>query len=212
MPNWTYCLLEVTAKTRKPRTKADKAMVPDEHGRVSDLAAFMAAVRTPAAYLGRDGETEAMPFDFEAIIPTPPELYDAEKAYHADPEAQAKQKAADAANIARHGYASWYDFHCDKWGTKWNACDCSIDEDWKTKQVVTITKTEHSVLYRFNTAWAPPLEVILAASEQWPKLKFSIDCEEEATMFNPFEAIFKGGHQIRMIEREPERDEEDCDE
>jgi hypothetical protein len=208
MPNWTYCLLEVTARTRKPRTKADKAMVPDEHGRVSDLAAFMAAVRTPEAYKGDDG---IMPFDFEAIIPTPPELYQAEKAYHADPDAQAKQKADDAANIARHGYASWYDFHCDKWGTKWNACDCSIDEDWKTKKTIHVTKTEHSVLYRFNTAWAPPLEVILAASQQWPKLKLSIDCEEEATMFNPFEAIFKGGRQVRLTEREPDN-EEDGDE
>jgi hypothetical protein len=211
MPNWTFCLLEVTARTRKPRSKADKALTPDEHGRVSDLAAFMAAAVTPPEYDNASGDG-VMPFDFEAFIPTPLELYNTEKAYHADPDAQAKQKADDAANIARHGFASWYDFHCDKWGTKWNACECSIDTDWKTKKAIAVTKTEHSVLYRFNTAWAPPLEVILAASQQWPKLKFEIDCEEEATMFNPFDALFKGGRQVRLTEREPDNDEEDGDE
>ena len=39
---------------------------------------------------------------------------------------------------------NWYDFHCDKWGCKWDASDAAFDET-ATKIVVT-----------FTTPWGPP--------------------------------------------------------
>ena len=48
-------------------------------------------------------------------------------------------------NILEHGYDTWYDWSCAKWGTKWNACDTYIDTD----NVLT-----------FNTAWSVPLPIL----------------------------------------------------
>ena len=127
------------------------------------------------------------------------------------PEEAAHKVRVDAM-IAKYGSGTAYDFHCENWDTKWNACECLVDENWMTKETITVTKTEHSVSYCFQTAWGAPLALILAASKQWPKLKFTIDCVEEASMFNPFEAVFKGGRQVRLTEREPDNDEEDGDE
>jgi hypothetical protein len=214
MPNWVFCSLEVSARSRKPKGPRDAGLAPDEHGRVSDLAAFIVAAQTPEAYLGKNGEADRIPFDFEAFIPTPMELYDVEKSYFpsGSPE-EAEHKVRVDAMIAKYGSGTAYDFHCDKWDTKWNACECSVNNDWRRGDgIISNTKTEHSVVFCFQTAWGAPLALILAASQQWPKLKFSIDCEEEATMFNPFEAVFKGGRQVRLTEREPDNDEEDGDE
>ena len=56
---------------------------------------------------------------------------------------------------------NWYDWCCENWGTKWNACDVvfndySIDNDHKP-----------SIDYSFQTAWSPP-ETIM--STHLPKL------------------------------------------
>lgn len=55
--------------------------------------------------------------------------------------------------IKQTGYAYWFDWCCDNWGTKWNAHDI--------KQIDAQT-------IRFNTAWCPPLPVLDALAEQFP--------------------------------------------
>jgi hypothetical protein len=55
-------------------------------------------------------------------------------------------------NVENHGYTSWYDWCCDKWGTKWNAYDC-VEKECK---------------YYFDTAWSPPTPVLLKMSENFP--------------------------------------------
>ena len=49
-------------------------------------------------------------------------------------------------NILTYGYDTWYDWACDKWGTKWNAYDTYINED------------ESEII--FNTAWSCPLPIL----------------------------------------------------
>ena len=39
----------------------------------------------------------------------------------------------------------WYEWRCDNWGTKWEACDIKITQDYTDFLEVT-----------FNTAWSPP--------------------------------------------------------
>ena len=41
---------------------------------------------------------------------------------------------------------NWYDWHCDFWGTKWNACESNIEE-----------RDNGLVYVYFDTAWAPPM-------------------------------------------------------
>lgn len=222
MPNWVYCVLTVTAKSRKPKKKADAKLWTDELGRVSDLSAFMDAAWTPSAYLGIHEKGDGIPFDFEAFIPTPLELYEIEKThYPVDHPLRAEHEARVAAMAKKHGSGTAYDFHCDQWGTKWNACDGELDtivrrinKAWPTDKGISTSSTMHSCVYRFNTAWSPPMPVIGAASKAWPTLTFELDCEEEANMFDPFEATFKCGRLINEVTRTPmgEDDEEDGDE
>lgn len=48
-------------------------------------------------------------------------------------------------NLQKYGYVNWYEAHNALWDTKWNACDCEIDDDL---QRIT-----------FDTAWAMPFNV-----------------------------------------------------
>lgn len=48
-------------------------------------------------------------------------------------------------NLQKYGYVNWYEAHNALWGTKWNACDCEIDDDL---QRIT-----------FDTAWAMPFNI-----------------------------------------------------
>ena len=52
------------------------------------------------------------------------------------------------ANRAKYGYANWYDWCVNEWGTKWDVGDegsATINEDG-------------SLTASFNSAWAPPIE------------------------------------------------------
>jgi hypothetical protein len=55
-----------------------------------------------------------------------------------------------------------YDWCCETWGTKWNACDGSLKE------------TKDALVYKFDTAWAPPKPVLIKMSEMFPELEFTM--------------------------------------
>ena len=44
---------------------------------------------------------------------------------------------------------NWYSWRCDNWGTKWNAYEAYIEDE-----------SHDHIIYKFDTAWAPPLPVI----------------------------------------------------
>jgi len=48
---------------------------------------------------------------------------------------------------------TWYDEHCERWGTKWNAYDISVENEWDGGDV-----SEMEI--HFDTAWAPPFPII----------------------------------------------------
>lgn len=65
-------------------------------------------------------------------------------------------------NEYKYGFATWYDWCCKNWGTKWNACD-----------------TYNSVggTVSFSTAWAPPTAWLKVLAER--KIPFILEWEEE---------------------------------
>lgn len=81
----------------------------------------------------------------------------------------------------RVGREGWYSWRVEHWGTKW---DASFSEDGAmgvggetmdvtvTKETQGATVTPTIAIYKFDTAWAPPVPAILAASEQHPDLEF----------------------------------------
>lgn len=77
--------------------------------------------------------------NFDLIIPEPRHKLDCPKEY--------RVKSAKDAHIAEDDirpWFNWYDWHRDKWGTKWNAYDGYMN------------KKHTSIELIFNTAWSFP--------------------------------------------------------
>lgn len=83
-------------------------------------------------------------------------------------------------NIINHGSPTWYAWRHDHWGTKWNACRGEVEKD--------ITKREddnYSILYYFQTAWCPPIKIIVALAKKYPDVNIRAD-------FDSWESEFRG--------------------
>lgn len=66
------------------------------------------------------------------------------------------------------GYNSGgYEWCCANWGTKWNAAG------------VVLVERPSCLVYYFDTAWSPPIPVVMRMSEMFPMLTFTLEyCEE----------------------------------
>jgi hypothetical protein len=75
-------------------------------------------------------------------------------------------------NKAKYGYENWYDWRCDEWGTKWDACEPEIlhnDIDF--------------FRVSFETAWAPPIAWINNILQDFPDLCFELEYDEPGMCF-----------------------------
>ena len=94
-----------------------------------------------------------------AVLPIPEDLY-ITAGFLGDTDKQAELERKTAENKEKHGYGNWYDFCCDRWGTKWDIgseddlCDVAYDGD---DAVMTAS---------FESAWAPPCGVYAELEEQ----------------------------------------------
>jgi hypothetical protein len=70
--------------------------------------------------------------------------------------------------------SDWYNEHCNKWGTKWDACDSDIHSE----DVIKNLDGTGEICYSFQTAWAPPCEWLAAVVPQFPTLEFEMQYEE----------------------------------
>lgn len=64
---------------------------------------------------------------------------------------------------------NWYNFNNREWGTKWDVSNDATLED----------EAKDYLIYRFDTAWAPPVGALNALSLQYPNLEISNEWEEE---------------------------------
>lgn len=100
-------------------------------------------------------------------------------------------------NISKYGCATWYDWSCKNWGTKWDAME--------TKG----TPEEGEV--SFLTAWAEPINVIEKLFKKYPNCKIKWEYIGECNEFRG--KIYSNGdgiiHKLEYeIENEEEEDEE----
>jgi hypothetical protein len=94
---------------------------------------------------------------------------------------QIELEAQEAANIATHGYANWYDYCVNEWGTKW---DVGGDDYNEPQQ-----ETPNDITMSFDSAWAPPI----AAMDKLEALGFSV----RLYYYEPgmaFAGIYEDGH------------------
>ena len=61
----------------------------------------------------------------------------------------------------------WYHWCIHHWGTKWDACDKSID--YEDDEILALT---------FNTAWSPPEGIVEKLREKYPELTFQCFYDE----------------------------------
>ena len=77
-------------------------------------------------------------------------------------------------NKQKYGYTTWYDWCCDKWGTKWNACD----EHWEGNDL------------QFSTAWSMPEPVFEKLAELFPGVTIEVSFADEDLGNNCGQALY----------------------
>lgn len=176
MPNWNINNLEVSG----PPTELEK---------------FKEFVTGP----GKNNNDEDVDheFDFNKVIPYPDKYGDVDKLARVNEkkrEAECKkygkkltQKQRDAVfekyPSITDGYNSGgYEWCINNWGTKWNACEVSVQG-----------KPKDGVLYYgFDTAWSPPEPIIKKLGTLFPKLTLALTFSEPGVGFEG-ELVMKHG-------------------
>jgi hypothetical protein len=80
-------------------------------------------------------------------------------------------------NVKKHGYTSWYDWSIENWGTKWNAYQTKLEDEY----------------VKFETAWGHPFPVIKALSEKFPNENIEVKYADEDIGSNFGHYIIKNG-------------------
>ena len=71
-------------------------------------------------------------------------------------------------NYNKYGYADWYNWRCDNWGTKWDLAELDYNKDTMT----------------FQTAWDFAENVILELSRKYPEAVFECKFADEGIQEN----------------------------
>lgn len=175
MPNWCTNHLDI---------RGDKTQIADFISRVTKK--------------DEDGNTH---YDIlGSLLPTPQELQETMSGGYGRNEDGTKKpeqielEAKYQSNIEKFGYQNWYDWNINNWGTKWGDSDTDI-----------VAQYDDMVAFRFDTAWSPPENGIVAISKLFPALSFVMSYSEEgmdfygATAFRNGEKSEAGG-QVSDIE------------
>jgi hypothetical protein len=85
-------------------------------------------------------------------------------------------------NKEKYGATNWYDWQIENWGTKWSPDidDLDVQDDGKR------------IWARFDSAWAPPSQLIQKLSGLFPTLQFVISYEEGGMCFAGAEGFYAG--------------------
>lgn len=93
-------------------------------------------------------EIAATNLSLDALFPCPKELKDTvAPAKHND-----KDKAEE--NIKKYGYADWYDWQVNNWGTKWDITP------YNPIQVEALSDGLYEISVGFDSAWSPPIQAM----------------------------------------------------
>ena len=91
----------------------------------------------------------------DEFIPVPQALRDTVSGSMGE-DKRAEHEAQQAANVEKYGYANWYDFCVNEWGTKWDiGADGNPAQDFPG-----------GLSLGFDSAWAPPCAAYEKLTEQ----------------------------------------------
>ena len=72
-------------------------------------------------------------------------------------------------NIKEHGYADWYDWQVNNWGTKWDIGPLNME--------IEIIDNEHRIYVDFGSAWSPPIGAMRKLFEKYKDRGLNIRME-----------------------------------
>ena len=104
-------------------------------------------------------DTSLSPFDFNGFVPMP------------DFVMKGNLSSEDMRKYP--GDLNWYDWSCNHWGTKWNACD-----------EISIMNEGTYAYVEFETAWDAPIPIYEAMKEQFPDLNILAEFADEDIGYN----------------------------
>lgn len=126
---------------------------------------------------------EKKAFDFNYFIPEPKTEEECRSKYDGDRYIDNVDEDGNSKFCLMHNesdkWFNWYKWHCDFWGTKWNACYTRILDD-------------DSI--RFDTAWGTPDPIFKELSKKYPGIVIDIFCDFEAG--ESYEIKYLNGEQI----------------
>lgn len=171
MPNWCFNTITITAKTAKE-------------------------IKAIVEFLKGDKAEDGSPFDFSKILPQPAELVN--RQFGGEDIQSSPEHVALVAELERkYGASSLYDWNCNNWDTKWNACEATLDEVVTKKDKTSKEKWKgYYVQYKFETAWSPPVNVMRKLSGLFQDVLVELYFTEEAKMYPDCEMSFVNGVMI----------------
>jgi hypothetical protein len=99
----------------------------------------------------------------EEFCPVPSSLHIVAGRVGSDEEPEQKElERRSAENLEVHGYANWYDYCVNEWGTKWDVGGDDYNEPQQD--------SPNKITMSFDSAWAPPT----AAMDKFMDLGFSV--------------------------------------
>lgn len=80
-----------------------------------------------------------------------------------------------------------YEWCISNWGTKWNACEVMVEDGTERRRVM-----------HFETAWAPPIPVMVALAQKFPEYRFKIRYYEGGVGFQG-NVVFEHGEVVENM-------------
>ena len=81
----------------------------------------------------------------------------------------------------------WYQWRLDNWDTKWDSSEAFLNE------------RDNSLIYTFDTAWSPPMNVYFELSKQYPQATLMVSYDEPGMSFYGMH-IIRNGEELSVIQ------------
>ena len=102
-------------------------------------------------------------------------------------------------NLNNYGHADGYSWRCEKWGTKWNACEPDSLDVLIPLALEKEEKDPYSIMtYTFETAWSMPDGIYKAISAKFPDITVEVKYADEDMGHNCGHVAYRAGEMIKF--------------
>lgn len=119
----------------------------------------------------------------QKLLPCPQELLDTVSGSLGNGASAKAHKLQMKNNLAKYGFADWYNWNLNNWGTKWDVGPTEIYGGDLDDGIITAN---------FQSAWGPPDEAIKKLGEKFPKCYFELEYIETGCGFAGFLRVEDG--------------------